>query len=84
MIKISKDIPPFRAEFRRKRDALLLASDSYMLPDRGLSEDEVAELILYRQALRDAPRDDLKATEWVIPPAPLWLRNVIPFSLDWI
>lgn len=43
------------AEIRRKRDALLAASDFAVLPDAPLSEAKKAEYVQYRQDLRDLP-----------------------------
>lgn len=45
------------AEIRVKRDQLLSESDHVMLPDRGFSEEVLAEWVLYRKQLRDITLD---------------------------
>ena len=40
---------------RKKRDALLAATDWVFLPDVAVTEDYKAAIITYRQALRDFP-----------------------------
>ena len=45
------------SEIREKRNRLLFESDPMMLPDRGLSEDELNEWVSYRKQLRDITLD---------------------------
>lgn len=78
-VLVSKDTPELRSKFRAVRDKWLQITDSYMLPDRGLSEEQYDVLIMYRQALRDAPVDGLPATSWTLPEKPPFiLETVIP------
>lgn len=44
-------------EVRYHRDNKLLATDVYMLSDFPITEEQKAELLLYRQALRDMPEN---------------------------
>ena len=77
---LSKDKPALRNAFRAKRDEWLRATDQYVLPDRGLSETEYEQIINFRQALRDAPDENVSATEWVLPPAPAFIMTQSPFN----
>lgn len=55
-------------DIRRKRDALLTASDWTQVPDNGLSDEVKAEWKVYRQKLRDVP-DTFKTPDAVVWPA---------------
>lgn len=54
------------SEIRSRRDALLRACDYAVMPDYPLTDDQLAEVKAYRQALRDIPEtaDDPDAIEW--------------------
>lgn len=43
------------ADVRAERDKRLAATDKYVLPDFPITEDKLAVVKLYRQALRDVP-----------------------------
>lgn len=66
---VNTDWEPVRLE----RDRLLALSDFAITPDyfAGLSEEDQASLLAYRQALRDVPQNaDLPdKTDWPRPPA---------------
>lgn len=57
-------------EIRHRRDALLRACDYAVMPDYPLTEDQLAEVKAYRQALRDIPETagDPAAVEWPAKP----------------
>ena len=42
-------------KLRKLRDALLVESDKYMLPDFPITEEQKNEILTYRQELRDFP-----------------------------
>lgn len=78
-IYISKDTPTYRQNLRKRRDELLIATDPWMLPDRGLTEAQTVELITYRQALRDMTLP-VSALDWTLPTPPSFLSNLpLPF-----
>ncbi|MGQ7242816.1 tail fiber assembly protein [Salinicola sp. V024] len=54
------------AEIRARRDALLRASDYAVMPDYPLTDEQLAAVKQYRQALRDIPEtaDAPDAIEW--------------------
>lgn len=59
-------------DIRYHRDNKLRATDVYMLPDFPISEEQKAELLEYRQALRDMPENSAfpdvpypKKPEWI-------------------
>lgn len=56
---------------RRRRDALLTASDWTQVPDAPFPAEQRAAWAAYRQALRDLPETttDLAAVEWPAAPA---------------
>lgn len=81
IIKATKDTPQLRQKFRDKRDRLLQATDSYLLPDRNLTEEQTEQLYLYRQILRDCPNDSTTADKWVLPVPPTFLQSFAPFNL---
>lgn len=70
LIVASKDTPAVRAAFRALRDRVLTFSDAYMMPDRGFTEDQIAEITTWRQALRDATLNGAPANEWTLPTPP--------------
>lgn len=72
----SKDTLQARQEFRAKRNALLAATDAWMLPDRGLTEDQQAELLSYRQSLRDCCVVGSGLHTWALPTAPAWMTGL--------
>lgn len=56
---------------RSKRDNLLWESDKYMMPDYPITSEKKAELVSYRNALRDLPTqvtDPREEIEWPILP----------------
>lgn len=57
------------AELRKKRAALLAATDHYMLADNTnwLTEEQIAEVKMYRQELRDLPQNFPDGTGVVWP-----------------
>lgn len=77
---LSKDTPQLRRAFREKRDRWLVASDQYVLPDRGITEEEYEQIIGFRQALREAPDELVNATLWVLPVPPPFIRTQYPFT----
>ena len=62
------------AAIRAKRDALIAETDYLMASDYPLDEDKKAELIVYRQALRDVPEQEGFPTSVVWPEKPEWLK----------
>ena len=54
------------AKVRTRRDELLHASDYAVMPDYPLTDEQLAAVKQYRQALRDIPEtaDDPDAIEW--------------------
>lgn len=67
-----KPIDPERVanRVRRQRDALLHATDYYMMPDYSITEAALANVRAYRQALRDIPSQKGFPTQvkWPEPP----------------
>ena len=67
------------SQLRGWRNRQLAETDSWMLPDRNLNDEQLTELETYRQALRDLP----STIEWVdllcdpttivYPDAPEWM-----------
>jgi len=55
-------------DVRRKRDALLIDSDAYLMPDYPLEDKSDWEA--YRQSLRDIPQDYDSADDVVYPEEP--------------
>ncbi|WP_198651772.1 tail fiber assembly protein [Salinicola sp. RZ23] len=57
-------------DIRTRRDALLRACDYAVMPDYPLTDDQLAEVKAYRQALRDIPETagDPDAVEWPAKP----------------
>lgn len=51
-------------ELRQQRNAHLAASDSMMLPDRGLTPEQVEQWVKYRQVLRDITKSDVSNPAW--------------------
>lgn len=62
------------AQVRAQRDALIAATDYLMASDYPLSDEKRAELITYRQALRDVPGQGGFPTTIVWPEKPDWLK----------
>ena len=57
---------------RPYRDSQLRESDAWMASDRGLSQEQINELLAYRQALRDFPSTvNLENIVW--PTIPTWM-----------
>lgn len=56
-------------EIRRKRDALLIGSDAYLMPDYPM--EDTSDWEAYRQELRDIPQDfdDAEDVEWPEQPS---------------
>jgi len=55
-------------EWRAFRNNLLALSDDYVLPDRGLSDQNVSLWKTYRQSLRDMDFSDPNNLTWPIKP----------------
>lgn len=68
------NIGPTKAELearvRTKRDALIEETDYLLMPDYPISEEELAAVKTYRQALRDVPQQDGFPTTVVWPEKP--------------
>ena len=57
---------------RFDRNDLLKQTDAWMASDRGLTQEQIDELLTYRQALRDFPATvNLEAIVW--PSMPSWM-----------
>lgn len=57
---------------RSTRNRALIETDSWMASDRGLSQEQIDELLTYRQALRDFPETvNLQNIVW--PQIPEWM-----------
>ena len=57
---------------RYNRNAYLEQSDAWMATDRGLTQEQIDELLAYRQALRDLPATvDPQNIVW--PQIPEWM-----------
>lgn len=57
---------------RLTRNRALIETDAWMASDRGLSQEQINELLAYRQALRDFPITvDLQNIVW--PQIPEWM-----------
>jgi hypothetical protein len=76
---VTKDTLPLRSKFREKRDAWLDITDIYMLADNyaALTSDEQQQLLIYREALRDAPNPEISAVFWILPPKPSFITEEI-------
>ncbi|MNR96416.1 hypothetical protein D3C72_275710 [compost metagenome] len=59
------------APFRQRRNALLTASDRYMLPDFPVGEADRALLATYRQQLRDMFAGCVSPSHLIFPAWPL-------------
>lgn len=60
------------SNLRNDRDAYLRQTDPWMASDRGLTQEQIDELLAYRQALRDFPATvDPQAIVW--PSMPSWM-----------
>lgn len=59
---------------RSERDLLLSETDYLMASDYPIEEDKKAELIVYRQALRDVPEQEGFPTSVTWPEKPEWLK----------
>lgn len=57
-------------QVRAKRDRLLSACDYYLMPDYPSTEEGLAEVKAYRQALRDISKQDGFPNEVVFPEIP--------------
>jgi len=57
-------------DVRNWRNELLLESDYTQLPDAPLTAAQVAQWRVYRQALRDYPKQ-INVTDWSAPPWPV-------------
>ena len=68
------NIGPTKAELeervRTKRDALIEETDYLLMPDYPISEEELAAVKTYRQALRDVPQQDGFPNDVVWPEKP--------------
>lgn len=62
------------AQIRAKRDSLIAATDYLMASDYPIEEDKKAELVVYRQALRDVPEQEGFPTSVTWPEKPEWLK----------
>ena len=49
------------SQLRGWRNRQLAETDSWMLPDRNLNDEQLTELETYRQALRDVPNNNTPA-----------------------
>lgn len=68
-------IPEFEwAAIRTRRDQLLRATDFTQLPDFPATDAQRAELVAYRQALRDIPEQVEKPAELVWPVLPAFIK----------
>lgn len=81
LIRATKDTPQLRQKFRQKRNRLLQATDSLLLPDRNFTEEQINQTYLYRQALRDSTSDTVTADKWTLPVPPPFLQQTDPFNL---
>lgn len=60
-------------EMRCRRDIKLKATDVYMLSDFPITQERRAEIISYRQALRNMPEQEgFPDVPW--PEKPVWLE----------
>ncbi|MET0373944.1 MAG: tail fiber assembly protein [Rhizorhabdus sp.] len=70
----AKALATLTDELRAERDARLATSDKFTVSDFPVSEEERADWMAYRQALRDLPDNQPDATildvEWPVPPDP--------------
>jgi len=57
------------SDLRSKRDLELVRVDRYVLSDYPITEENRAILVVYRQALRDAPNQELLVNR-VLPECP--------------
>lgn len=57
---------------RFDRNDLLKETDAWMATDRGLSQEQIDELLAYRQALRDMP-STVNPQNIVWPEKPVWM-----------
>lgn len=74
----TKNTPEERTRRRNLRDTWMKITDAYMWPDRNLDEAQMAELLAFRQALRDYPVEEAKVTDWVWPTQPSFMRETPP------
>ncbi len=56
-------------ELRTRRDRLIAASDHWLMPDRGLSQEKLDAWIAYRQSLRDMTKGDVHKPKWPKEPS---------------
>ena len=59
----------YMSDLRSKRDLELVRVDRYVLSDYPITEENRAILVVYRQALRDAPNQELLVNR-VLPECP--------------
>lgn len=59
---------------KAQRNVLLALTDRYLLPDSPLSPQEQAELMRYRQALRDFTKTNTAVDPF--PPAPSFVKEI--------
>lgn len=60
------------SNIRSDRDAYLRQTDPWIASDRGLTQEQIDELLAYRQALRDFPATvDPENIVW--PSMPSWM-----------
>ena len=57
---------------RLSRNRVLMETDAWMFTDRGLTQEQIDELLAYRQALRDMPAE-VNPQNIVWPEMPVWM-----------
>lgn len=76
IVEIEPPLPSEMAKFaRQQRDYLISQTDYLLAADYPIDADKLAEIKLYRQALRDVPEQEGFPTSINWPVAPEWFKS---------